>query len=143
MERKQGFFKALRELSPARGRSDGSSTGLLLSRRRRRHHYHCQPEARSGLAPLIEGPDPGAAAAEEEEARRREGWAQWVRGQLSRAPSLTSSSSSSYRRSDLRLLLGVMGAPLAPFHVSSADPLPLLSIKDTPIVTSKEHRVSH
>uniref|UniRef100_A0A0D3FL60 Uncharacterized protein n=1 Tax=Oryza barthii TaxID=65489 RepID=A0A0D3FL60_9ORYZ len=34
------------------------------------------------------------------------------------------------------LLLGVMGAPLAPVHVSAAEPLPHLSIKDTPIETS-------
>ncbi|KAK8672573.1 hypothetical protein V6N13_110938 [Hibiscus sabdariffa] len=38
------------------------------------------------------------------------------------------------RRSDLRLLLGVMGAHLALVHVSFTDPLSLLSIKDTPIV---------
>ncbi|MCI85735.1 soluble secretory phospholipase A2 receptor, partial [Trifolium medium] len=50
-----------------------------------------------------------------------------MKDQLSRAPSV------SYKRSDLRLLLGVMGAPLAPFHVCSTDPLPHLSIKDTPI----------
>ncbi|KAJ8615461.1 hypothetical protein MRB53_034833 [Persea americana] len=36
--------------------------------------------------------------------------------------------------SDLRLLLGVMGAPLATMHVSTTDPLPHLKIKDTPIV---------
>uniref|UniRef100_A0A804LR26 Lipase-like protein n=1 Tax=Zea mays TaxID=4577 RepID=A0A804LR26_MAIZE len=40
------------------------------------------------------------------------------------------------RRNDLRLLLGVMGAPLAPVHVCAAEPLPHLSIKDTPIETS-------
>ncbi|KAK3012072.1 hypothetical protein RJ639_011965 [Escallonia herrerae] len=45
-------------------------------------------------------------------------------------------ASNSYRRSDLRLLLGVMGAPLAPVHVCATDPLPHLSIKDTPIETS-------
>lgn len=53
-----------------------------------------------------------------------------MKGQLARAPSL-----SGYKRSDLRLLLGVLGAPLAPVPVSG-DPLPHLSIKDTPIETS-------
>ncbi|KAJ6797701.1 AP2-like ethylene-responsive transcription factor [Iris pallida] len=38
-------------------------------------------------------------------------------------------------RSDLRLLLGVMGASLAPVHVSAGEPLPHLSIKDTPIMS--------
>lgn len=34
------------------------------------------------------------------------------------------------------MLLGVMGAALAPVHVCAAEPLPHLSIKDTPIETS-------
>jgi hypothetical protein len=33
------------------------------------------------------------------------------------------------------LLLGVLGAPLAPVHVSTTDPFPHLSIKDIPIVS--------
>ncbi|KAH0917796.1 hypothetical protein HID58_025456, partial [Brassica napus] len=33
-----------------------------------------------------------------------------------------------------KLLLRVRGAPLAPVHVSSSDPLPRLSIKSTPII---------
>ncbi|CAL9128738.1 unnamed protein product [Musa textilis] len=177
MEKKQGFFSALegvvRGLSPARSRakspaprSQSPSAALLLLPRRRKGHSgggHQQqalaqvPEApliaRSAsfrpvgeaLAPLMEGPD--GDAPEESGGLRREGWGHWVRGQLSRAPSVTYSSSSSsapaaangscsFRGSDLRLLLGVMGAPLAPIHVSTADPLPHLSIKDTPIETS-------
>ncbi|TQD73312.1 hypothetical protein C1H46_041153 [Malus baccata] len=39
------------------------------------------------------------------------------------------------KRSNLRLLLGVIGAPLIPLHVSTSDPFPHLSIKDTPIVS--------
>lgn len=42
----------------------------------------------------------------------------------------------SRKRSDLRLLLGVMGVPLAPMHVTAVNPLPHLSIKATPIETS-------
>ncbi|RZR82123.1 hypothetical protein BHM03_00008476 [Ensete ventricosum] len=147
MEKKQGFFSALREevargLSPARVRSEiarrGPSTmaGLLLPRRwRRGYQLDGEPVVpRSGsLAPLMEGPDPGEA--EREEARRERGWGQWVKDQLSRAPS-GSAAAASYRRSDLRLLLGVMAAPLAPIHVCSTDPLPHLSIKDTPIVST-------
>ncbi|PSS19245.1 Protoheme IX farnesyltransferase [Actinidia chinensis var. chinensis] len=142
MERKQGFFSALKEevvrgLSPARsrskspGRSGSPMSGLL---RRRRHRHVTNPEAligRSGsLTPLMEGPDPDGGEVGDS---KRVGLGQWVKGQLSRAPSVVSSA---YRRSDLRLLLGVMGAPLAPVHVSTNDPLPHLSIKDTPIETS-------
>ena len=100
------------------------------------------------LAPLIEGPDPerlaaGGDFAGGEESARREGFGRWVRGQLARTPSVASSaaaaaspggSGDSFRRADLRLLLGVMGAPLAPIPSKLADPLPLLSIKGTPIV---------
>ena len=83
------------------------------------------------LSPLMEGPDPDGG--EGERKRVGSGLGHWMRGQLSRAPSVTSLA---YKRSDLRLLLGVMGAPLAPVHVSTLDPLPHLSIKDTPIVNS-------
>lgn len=156
MERKQGFFAALKEevvrgLSPARSRTKSSAwspspmAGLLLPRRRRAGHGRQHslvnlPEpliARTGsfrpvgeaLAPLVEGPEPNAAADGSRKSRREGGWGYWVRGQLS------GGGTSSYnRRSDLRLLLGVMGAPLAPIHVNSANPLPHLSVKDTPIV---------
>ncbi|XP_010939094.1 uncharacterized protein [Elaeis guineensis] len=159
MERKRGFFAALKEevvrgLSPARSRaksparSPSPMAGLLLPRRRRagrsRHHSLANlPEpliARSGsfrpvgeaLAPLVEGPETDTAADGGRESRREGGWGHWVRSQLS-----GSGASSSYnRRSDLRLLLGVMGAPLAPIHVNSADTPPHLSIKSTPIETS-------
>lgn len=87
------------------------------------------------LAPLMEGPDSDGA---EIIGSRRvgSGLGQWVRGQLSRNPSVTVTESGGYanKTSDLRLLLGVMGAPLAPVHVSTTDPLPHLSVKDTPMV---------
>lgn len=154
MERKQGFFSALKEevvrgLSPSRsrakspGRSKSPMSGLL---RRKKHYnqnnYTANPDqliSRSGslrpvgetLTPLMEGPDPDGGEIGDS---KRSGLGHWMKGQLSRTPSAT--SGSSYKRSDLRLLLGVMGAPLAPVHVSAADPLPHLSIKDTPIETS-------
>ncbi|KAH1072228.1 hypothetical protein J1N35_024556 [Gossypium stocksii] len=158
MEKKQGFFSALKQevvrgLSPSRSRSSSpararSPFATLLRRKKNNHNnydgaYVAQPESlivRSGglrpvgeaLAPLMEGPDPDGGEVGDSK-RVGLGLGQWVKGQLSRTPSV---ASMSYRRSDLRLLLGVMGAPLAPVHVSSTDPLPLLSIKDTPIETS-------
>lgn len=175
MEKKQGFFSAIKEdlvrgLSPGRSRSksparSASPISALLRRKKASgstssssstssNSYVANPEAliaRSGsmrplgetLTPLMEGPSPDGGEIGES---KRVGLGQWMKGQLSRAPSLassgygssnnTTSGGSSNRRSDLRLLLGVMGAPLAPVHVSSMDPLPHLSIKDTPIETS-------
>ncbi|XP_027160463.1 uncharacterized protein LOC113761594 [Coffea eugenioides] len=171
MEKKQGFFSAIKEevvrgLSPSRSRSksparSASPISALLRRKKTSgstsssgNSYVANPEAliaRSGsmrplgetLTPLMEGPDPDGGEIGES---KRVGLGQWMKGQLCRAPSVTSSGygssnnntsgGSCNRRSDLRLLLGVMGAPLAPVHVSSMDPLPHLSIKDTPIETS-------
>ncbi|CAK9162262.1 unnamed protein product [Ilex paraguariensis] len=151
MERKQGFFAALKEevvrgLSPARSRGKSPSRSVSpmsgLFRRRNSKHYVANPEAliaRSGslrpvtetLTPLMEGPDPDEGFGDSK--RAGSGLGYWVKGQLSRSPSV---ASNGLRRSDLRLLLGVMGAPLAPVHVSTTDPLPHLSIKSTPIETS-------
>ncbi|KAI9123412.1 hypothetical protein K1719_004712 [Acacia pycnantha] len=155
MERKQGFFASLREevvrgLSPSRsranspGRTGSPMSGLLRRKKQTGHNFAANPDSaligRSGsmrvlgetLAPLMEGPDPDGFQNGDPK-RVGSGLGQWMKGQFSRAPSVTSSS---YKRSDLRLLLGVMGAPLAPVHVNASDPLPHLSIKDTPIETS-------
>ncbi|XP_040998776.1 uncharacterized protein LOC121244671 [Juglans microcarpa x Juglans regia] len=149
MERKQGFFSALKEevvrgLSPGRSRarspaSSGSPMSSFVRRRRKDRHASAAEQfiARSGtlrpveaLSPLKEGPD----GTDGEDSRMEGRWGQWMKkGQLSRAPSV---SCSAYKRSDLRLLLGVLGAPLAPVHVSIADSFPHLSIKDTPIESS-------
>lgn len=158
MEKKQGFFSSLKEdvirgLSPSRSRSNSPArtgspmSGLLRRKKTSNQHYAggggyvAQPEpliARSGslrlvgeaLAPLMEGPDPDGAEIGDSK-RVGSGIGQWVKGQLSRNPSVT----ASYKRSDPRLLLGVMAAALAPVHVTCIDPLPHLSIKDTPIVS--------
>lgn len=146
MEKRQGFFSALKEevargLSPARSLARVASpmSGIF----RRKKVGASNPEApliaRSSslrpageaLAPLMEGPDPNGADIVGSK-RAGSGLGQWVRGQLSRNPSLPAVSEN--KASDLRLLLGVMGAPLAPVHVSAIDPLPHLSVKDTPIV---------
>ncbi|KAJ4716187.1 Glutamyl-tRNA (Gln) amidotransferase subunit A (DUF620) [Melia azedarach] len=155
MEKKQSFFSALKEevvrgLSPSRSRAASPARSMSpmssLLRRRKNHSSHqyvaaAEPISRSGslrpvvgeaLAPLMEGPDPDGAELGESK-RAGSGLGNWVKGQLSRTPSVTAMA---YKRSDLRLLLGVMGAPLAPVHVSNNDPLPHLSIKDTPIETS-------
>lgn len=137
MERRQGFFAALRDevargLSPARARRKAEAADLAAAFR-----FTGGGEM---LAPLMEGPDPDAEDGEgggggRGGARgRKEGWGHWVRGQLARAPS--SASGAGAPRNDLRMLLGVMGAPLAPVHVCTADPLPHLSVKDTPIVSA-------
>jgi hypothetical protein len=152
-QRKHGFFSALkgevvRGLSLAR---------MLLPRSRRPAavepaleklgHYVPDPHVphfgslRPGgevLAPLMEGADNmGDGEAVAEESGRRDGFGQWVRGHLSRNPSMVGDGdggSWSFRRSDLRFLVGVMGAPLAPVTASSGEPLPHLSVKRAPIV---------
>ncbi|EAY83663.1 uncharacterized protein [Oryza sativa Japonica Group] len=150
MDKKQGFFSALREevargLSPARARrrSQAAAAAEVAAALR----YAGGGGGGEMLAPLMEGPDPesgdGGRSSSSAAAARREGWGRWVRGQLSRAPSTAGAAvvaagggGGAARRNDLRLLLGVMGAPLAPVHVAAGEPLPHLSIKDTPIETS-------
>ncbi len=150
MDKKQGFFSALREevargLSPARARrrSQAAAAAEVAAALR----YAGGGGGGEMLAPLMEGPDPesgdGGRSSSSAAAARREGWGRWVRGQLSRAPSTAGAAvvaagggGGAARRNDLRLLLGVMGAPLAPVHVAAGEPLPHLSIKDTPIVSA-------
>lgn len=80
------------------------------------------------LSPLREGPDPAGSDSGDPKSDR---WAHW----LCRAPSV-SAAGPGCSGSDLRLLLGVLGAPLAPVHVSNCEPLPHICIKNTPIETS-------
>ncbi|KAF5751162.1 hypothetical protein HS088_TW02G00172 [Tripterygium wilfordii] len=151
MEKKQGFFSALKEevvrgLSPSRSRSKSPARSASpisgLFRRKKNPESvigrsgSLRPVVGETLTPLMEGPDPDVGG---ESRRLGSGIGQWMKGQLSRTPSATNSSlgyNSNSKSSDLRLLLGVMGAPLAPVHVSSLDPLPHLSIKDRPIEAS-------
>ncbi|KAG6514423.1 hypothetical protein ZIOFF_024782 [Zingiber officinale] len=142
MEKKQGFFSVLREevargLSPSRSRGRPRLESLrrstlpvaklfLFSRWWKRRGIAGELAVpRSGsLMPLMEGPEHAAG----EDTKKERGWGQWVKDQLSRAPS-ASPSASSFRRSDLRMLLGIMATPLAPIHACSIDPLPHLNIK--------------
>ncbi|CAH9144886.1 unnamed protein product [Cuscuta epithymum] len=150
MERKQGFFSALkgelvRGLSPARSRSRNptpSGSGLLRSRRASQapppdayisRSGSLRPGGNETLSPLMEGPDPNGSEGTDS---KNEKWGHWMKGQLSRAPSVSVSGSGFQQRSDLRLLLGVLGAPLAPLHVNNNGSLPHLSVKDTPLETS-------
>ncbi|ESQ30496.1 hypothetical protein EUTSA_v10011429mg [Eutrema salsugineum] len=157
--------EVVRGLSPSRSRPRSrsaspsrSNSALLWGRKKLIASSGCggggggyylatQPEpltGRSGsLRPVMEGPDPddtndggGGGEISGDSKRLGSGLGHWVKGQLSRAPSVA--STSGYRRSDLRLLLGVLGAPLAPVHVSSSsDHLLLhLTIKDTSIEKS-------
>lgn len=98
------------------------------------------------LAPLMEGPTPENF----DNVGRREGkWGslQWVKGQLlTKTPSMSrviamshktaDTHPEAYKRSDLRLLLGVLGAPLAPISVVGVEPIPFLSVKSIPMETS-------
>ncbi|CAN6317646.1 unnamed protein product [Urochloa humidicola] len=155
MERRQGFFAALREevargLSPARARRKSEAAADFAAA------FRFTGVVGSGggemLAPLMEGPDPESGDGDGGGGRggargRKEGWGHWVRGQLARSPSSVSAaaaaagSGGAAARNDLRMLLGVMGAPLAPVHVCTAEPLPHLSVKDTPLETSSAHYI--
>ena len=153
MEKKQGFFSALRDevirsLTPSRSRprsrsaspsrSNSHMKALLWGRKKLLassgcsraaggYHLASQPEPLIGrsesLRPVIEGPVPDNDETQTDSKRIGSGLGHWVKGQMSRAPSVAST------RSDLRLPLGVLGAPLAPIKVSS-------SIRDSPIVVS-------
>lgn len=149
MEKRQGFFSALkgeviRGLSPVRSRSRSKSPGrsrspmsALLRRRPKLLTNGGDQNSLTGetLAPLYEGPDQeGSDLGDSKRVGSTIG--QWMKGQLTRTPSSMTATVAYKQRSDLRLLLGVMGAPLAPVHVSTTDPWPHLCIKDTPIETS-------
>lgn len=133
MEKKQGFLSTLKQrvvrgLSPARSRpknnipaGSGSGSGHTRVEQVALPEFLGERSRKSrpveALGPLKEGPD-----TEKVMDGRDSKWGQWMRAPLSRGPS------------DLRMLLGVLGAPLAPVHVSSNEPFPHLSTKDTPIV---------
>ncbi|KAK4804065.1 hypothetical protein SAY86_003882 [Trapa natans] len=141
----QCFFASLktevvRGLSPSRSRPKST-----MSRRGKRSRQSCldTPATRSRsltLAPLMEGPDSGGDPSRSSSVASTLG--QWMKGQLSRV-ALISSSAGSKKSCDLRMMLGVLGAPLAPIPVSSSDPLPILSIKDISIETSSAQYILH
>lgn len=138
MDKKHSLFskshsRRSRSKSPVRGVSP-----III--RRRKGRYVSQPDRHMSemLPPVIEGPDPDGDDSGNggDYSRFERRWYNWMKCQLPVAPPSVSSSSSDFKRTDLRLLLGVLGAPLGPVHVSALDLLPHLSIKNTPMVSS-------
>ncbi|KAF5733549.1 hypothetical protein HS088_TW17G01095 [Tripterygium wilfordii] len=109
--------------------------------RRKQQRWYTQT-----LTPLIEGPDPDM---QEEGNKRESSWEiirEWFRVQkgLSNNNNLSASSfigSIQAKRQDLRLLLGVLGCPLAPIPLVTNDPIHHLHIKDIPIANSAAHYI--
>jgi hypothetical protein len=122
MERKQGFFAMLRDkvarrLLPARAGARRKSEAAQLTAAPR-----CARGGGEALSPLMEGPDPGNGGGGR---ARKEGWSQ-----------SSVAAGSGAARKDLKLILGVMGAPLGPVHVCTAELLlPDLSFKDNHLVS--------
>jgi hypothetical protein len=81
------------------------------------------------LAPVSEGPTPEDFDTERKPNRDRSLGAVWQR---------TSSHLFGNKRSDLRMLLGVLGAPLAPISVTFQDIFCVPSAKDTDIVSIEQ-----
>lgn len=94
-------------------------------RSRRRHHVSSvQP-----LMPLMEDPDPEEHDAQGAKKERR--WQlikAWLRLPIDRG------ISGNHLSMDLRLVLGILGCPLAPMPVATSHPSLHFSIKDSPIV---------
>lgn len=92
------------------------------------------------LTPLTEGPDPEM---QEEGPKKESSWEairEWFRAHKVSPGGSISSSHSFYetiqaKTQDLRLLLGVLGCPLAPIPVAH-DPAHGIHIKDIPFVRS-------
>ncbi|KAJ9168606.1 hypothetical protein P3X46_020106 [Hevea brasiliensis] len=111
------------------------------SRARRKQRWCTQP-----LTPLMEGPDPDM---QEEGNKKESSWEiirEWFRMQKGFSVNHFSSSVTPYgsipanKKQDLRLLLGVLGCPLAPIPLVS-DPIHHLHIKDIPMENSIAHYI--
>ncbi|KAF6136625.1 hypothetical protein GIB67_016081 [Kingdonia uniflora] len=104
----------------------------------RRQHSCVQP-----LTPLMEGPDLDSTYSEVY--KKESSWEairSWVRIQkgFSRPIFVTGNNVTSHR-TDLRLLLGVLGCPLAPVPLTDDYPIHQLSLKDTPIENSSANYI--
>ncbi|XP_008795785.2 uncharacterized protein LOC103711428 [Phoenix dactylifera] len=109
---------------------------IMGPRSRRKNHAWCvQP-----LTPLMESPDPEAQG---KKAKKEGSWEvirTWVRMQMEKGVSgnhlpIPFHGNSASKKMDLKLILGILGCPLAPIPLT-AEPSHYLSIKDTPIETS-------
>ncbi|KAM5586895.1 hypothetical protein ABKV19_005697 [Rosa sericea] len=118
---------------------------MMGSKARKKQMWSPQP-----LTPLMEGPDPEM---QEEGGKKESSWEairEWFRAQKG-LPQGSNLSTSAYgsngstipaKRQDLRLLLGVLGCPLAPIPQAS-EPVyhPMPHIKDIPFETSTAHYI--
>ncbi|KAL0353368.1 UNVERIFIED_CONTAM: hypothetical protein Sangu_0918100 [Sesamum angustifolium] len=117
----------------------------MASRCRRQQRWCPQP-----LTPLMEGPDFGV---EDQEGyyKKESSWElirEWFRTQrnvpggtaFSSSMSLYGPNVSPAKRQDLRLLLGVLGCPLAPIPISNTS-VSRLHIKDIPLETSTAYYI--
>ncbi|WOL04954.1 hypothetical protein Cni_G13677 [Canna indica] len=108
---------------------------------RRNHASSVQP-----LGPLMEGPYPEANGERGKKERYWEVIRTWLRLQMDKGMSGShsfhgGSISKTTTTTDLRLILGVLGCPLAPIPLTSDQPTQHLSIKDSPIETSSAHYI--
>lgn len=102
--------------------------------RGRNHVCSVQP-----LGPLMEGPDPEAHGEGAKKERYWEVIRTWLRLHMDKAMSGAHSSTpfharSASKRTDLRLILGVLGCPLAPIPVTIDAPTHNFCIEDGPMV---------
>ncbi|CAK7326035.1 unnamed protein product [Dovyalis caffra] len=109
------------------------------SRARRKQRWSTQT-----LTPLLEGPDPDM---QEEGNKKESSWEiirEWFRLQKGLSAgnhfSVSLYGSMPAKRQDLRLLLGVLGCPLAPIPLVD-DPIHRIHIKNTPIENSAAHYI--
>lgn len=103
------------------------------------------------LTPLMESPDPEAQGEKTKKERSWEVIRTWVRMQKEKGVSwshlpIPFLGNSTSKNMDLKLILGILGCPLAPIPSSSSEPSFNFSIKDTPIVSllpSNIHSLFH
>ncbi|KAL9409979.1 hypothetical protein AB3S75_048241 [Citrus x aurantiifolia] len=115
----------------------------MSSKARRKQRWCTQT-----LTPLMEGPDPEML---EEGSKKESSWEvirEWFRIQKGISSGTNHNnfsmslegSSIPAKRQDLRLLLGVLGCPLAPIPLVN-DPILRIHVKDIPIETSSAHYI--
>ena len=117
------------------------------SKARKKQVWCAQP-----LTPLMEGPDPEM---QEEGIKKESSWEvirEWFRVQKGFQGSTNNNNSFSIssfgcnipaKRQDLRLLLGVLGCPLAPIPIVNEPIDNLLHLKDIPFVSTINHIIIH
>eukprot|EP00249_Psilotum_nudum_P003617 c17080_g1_i1 orf=918-2282(+) len=115
----------------------------LFFQRKRQEQASCINPMGETLSPLMEGPTPEDFEHRDRKAGSCGSLQQWMKEQvIVRTQSISRTTSMSRitnicgdRQSDVRLLLGVLGAPLAPLPITN-DSVPQLSLKDAALETS-------